>query len=198
MPILDVIGFAEQTKIIPYDSDELTLNTDAMIELDCVENEAPVDSGQLTKLPVEEGADVSDHFKDESSSLTLTVKHSEQSLAFDELIESLLPGRSKDFYDQLREWKSKAQLLVIVTPHRLYDKYIITNIAPSWDPTNSRSFAGTITFQELIRVSTQTVELNAPAPKKSKKKLGVKKMKPASPAKRASALSALARWTSGG
>jgi hypothetical protein len=197
MAIGDLIGLSESTVIVPYDLDELTLNTSDLLEIDCVENEAPSDAAEPTRLPVEEGVDITDHVKIAPGILTLTVKHSENSLNFDEMIESLVPGRSKDFYNQLLDWKNEAQALVIITPHRLYDKYIITDVSPSWDNTNSKAFAGTISFQEIRKVSTDLVQLSAP-PRSKKKKLGVKKIKPVSASKARSALSALSAWSGGG
>ncbi len=194
-----VLGFGTKTRIVPQsDYQGMTLlDSTEQLEIDCTIREAASHDAEPTELPVEEGADITDHVRTKPDSLQLEFILSNDPL--DNPIPgfpSLDPFRADDGYRKLLNWQAEKQLLAVVTPHRAFESMVITNISPEWDNRTGMCVRGTISFKEIVRVETQTVTL-AQGSLAPKKKSGLKKMPPAEPAKRASALAALRSWVKG-
>jgi hypothetical protein len=189
-----IIGREEKTSLIPQDAAGAP-DYRFEVVLDCVKTEAPIDDAEPTELPVEDGADITDHVKLRPTALTLTFVHSEEALDFAQPLSD--PFRPKDMYGQLLEWRESKQELVVMTPHRVYRNMIITSLAPTWDSTNGRSLTASISFRQIIKVSTKTVELAASTSPKAMKKRGKKTAKVAKEGPKKSAYRALSDWVGG-
>lgn len=198
-----LLGFGVKTRIVPQSDYQgfTLLDSTEQLEVDCTLRFGVVHSGEVTENPVEEGADRADHVVDKPDTISMDVILSNDPL--DDPIPgrpALDPFRADDAYQKLVGWKVDKQLLAIVTPLRAHESFILHDIQPTWDNRTGRCVRATLTFRELIVVQTETTKLaqgGAQGSLAPKKKAGVKKMKTASPAQRASALAALSAWISG-
>jgi len=188
-----LLGFGTKTRIVPQSDYEgfTVLDSSEQLELDCTINEAPVYEAEPTDLPVEEGADITDHVRLKPDVLSL------EFILTNDPLDEPIPGkpaldlfRADDGYRKLINWQSEKRLLAVVTPHRAYESMVITNISPVWDNTVGQGVKATISFREIKTVATQTVKL-AGGSMAPKTKRGLKKMSPANTVQRASVLAAL-------
>lgn len=150
----------QKTFIFPQ-SDSGTLMVSDALGIDCVTSEAWSDEAQPTRLPVEDGADVTDHVVDQPTRLSLGVVHSNHPPEI--LGIGVTPMRARFFYETLFRFKATRQLVTIVTPHRVGENLILVSIPPTWDATNGEGFVATLSFEEIVRVSTKIVDVPTPA-----------------------------------
>lgn len=181
----------QKTVIFPV-SDSGTLMLSDALTIDCVTSEAWTDDAQPTRLPVEEGADVTDHVVDQPTRLSLGVVHTNHPANLPGVGDVPSPMRARFFYETLFRFKSTRQLLTIVTPHRVGENMLLVSIPPTWDAVNGEGFVATLAFEEIVRVSTKIVDVPTPANASGKpvKNGGAKGLKTVEPAEAVSFLRA--------
>ena len=198
--VANLLGFGTKTRIVPQEdyAGFTLLRSDEELQIDCVEEANPSHDAEPTDLPVEEGADITEHVRLKPDSLTLRIVHTNDPL------DDPIPGRpaidqfrADDAYRKLVNWEFEKVLLAVVLPDRTFENMIITNISPQKTSVSGAAFVGTVSFREIVRVETSQVALTASGSMAPKKKAGLKKMAPADPVKRASALKRLSSWIGG-
>ena len=169
----------QQTVIVPQnDTGGLTLSD--MLVPDVATTEAPTNDALPTRLPVENGADVTDHIVIQATRLSLGVVHSNHPPEI--LGDGANPMRARQFYEDLFRFQQTKLSLTVITPHRVYENMVLTGLPPVWDGTNGESFTATLQFEEIVRVETRIVELERTNSGEKLKDAGTKTMKTASPA----------------
>jgi hypothetical protein len=181
------------TLIVPQNErGGLTLSD--MLVIDAVTSEAWSDDALPTRLPVEDGADVTDHVVTQPTRLSLGVVQSNHPVTLVGLgevvananiggvvaITGTSPMRARQFYEDLFRFQQTKQLLTVITPHRVGENMILTSLPPTWDATNGEGFVATLQFEEIIRVSTRIVEVSRSGSPKTN--LGGRTGKAATPA----------------
>jgi hypothetical protein len=178
----------QQTMIIPQ-NDAGGLMLSDMLVPDVATTEQPNNDALPTRLPVENGSDVSDNIVIQPTRLGLGVVHSNHPA--DLLGLDAGPMRARQFYEDLFRFQQTKQLLSIVTPHRVYENMVLVSLPPAWDNTNGEGFVATLQFEEIVRVETRIVALQRSNSGGNLKDGGHKTMKTATPAEAESFLHTL-------
>lgn len=125
------------------------------IAFDATISEDYRDGVQLTRHPVEDGADISDHIQTLPKEVTL-----EGIISNTPLVESQrFPDRADTKYQQLRNLLESRQQVTIVTGLRLYRNMILESIGLSRKVPAAQDIRPVLKFVELVIVSPQTVQV---------------------------------------
>jgi hypothetical protein len=179
----------QRTVIVPQNDAGGLMLSDSLVP-DAATSEQPTNDAIPTRLPTEDGADVTDHIVVQACRLALGVVHSNYPAEL--LGIGSAPQRARQFYEDLFRFQQTKQLLTIITPHRVYENMVLTGLPPAWDATNGEAFAATLQFEEIVRVETRIVALERGAAGSGKMKDGgTKTMKTAAPAEAESFLRSL-------
>lgn len=119
---------------------------DAAIEED---HEAEVD---VTKFPVEEGADVTDHLRPRPERITIQGIVSNTPLT----LLSVEAARDITAYGKLKEIKDTGQLVSIVTSLRQYANMAIENFKVKRNASNGDNMNATVTLVEVFKAQVET------------------------------------------
>jgi hypothetical protein len=134
----------------------------------------------------------------------MNILQTNTSIDFLEVSPVVDASRSKDFREQLLEWRKDRRMLVVITKKRMFNLMVITQIDESMTSDNAEAYSATISMEEIIRVDSELVSLggsgsaSSTPPAGNSSKSGRKSAKPANRAKRSSVLAALGRWVGGG
>jgi len=119
-------------------------------------SESPTDEAEVTRHPVEDGADITDHVQDLPARLSLVVG----------LTNSPLPeqgpmakNRDLDLYLELLDVKRRGELLQVVTGLRVYDNMVLTRVAPTRTARSGQALEINIDFEEVKLTTTETVDI---------------------------------------
>jgi len=117
-----------------------------------------------TEHPIETGASVTDHAYKNPVELIMRCGWSNSGLgaavgAVGGLLTGNLPGGSfvNTIYEELRLLQTNREILEVQTSRRLYANMLITGLALTTDHKTSSVLLITITFRQLIIVSTKSV-----------------------------------------
>lgn len=131
-------------------------STGASLTFDALLSESATHKGTLTKHPVEEGADVSDHYQDEPDTLALTVGVTNSP---DPSVSTPQQNRDIVLYDDLVAIKKLGEPITVVTGIKVYPSFVITSVAMTRDPSTGQALALNIDLEELIITTTETVDI---------------------------------------
>lgn len=195
---IPIIDEGDPVVIVPFN--DPVIETLEAIAVDCTISLDSQDAAEPTRLPVEAGVDITDHIRVSPTRITLNVVQTNTSIDFLEGSPVIDASRSGDFRLQLLEWRDNRRLLAVITGKRIFTNMVITQIDESMTADNAEAYFANISMEEIIKVDSELVSINgtAQAPAGKRSRYGSKSPKPAKPTVRASALSALARWVTGG
>lgn len=117
---------------------------------DCTVEEEGTDELVVTKHPVEQGADISDHVYKNPARLTMRVKWSNASAA---AVSD--PNYVVSIYNQLLALQVSGQLFTVTTGKRQYSNMQMLTITQTTDEKTELSLEVVVTFEQLIIVTTQ-------------------------------------------
>lgn len=160
-------------------------------------------SAQVMDSPVETGADISDHLRQDPDVLTMhgivtdtpvevvdLSRYNGVNFETPEALESALRDvattlqapRSRDAYQQLEEARLSGQLMRIVTDLRVYQNMAMTSLSVHEDADTGRALDFTVSFREVRFADSKLVTIEHTATKSahSEKKVGAKPTKEAS------------------
>lgn len=123
---------------------------------DVTETEEHSSSIKPTRLPVESGANVTDHILVDPDRLVLTIVVSNDDPNF--LSIPNFPGgpqRDLDAYKKLKNWQTEGTLLNISTSLRPYDNMLLTELSAPRSSDNGDALLATATFEPFITVKTR-------------------------------------------
>ncbi len=146
------------------------------IELDCSESETYTHDSTVTDNPVEEGANVADHYRplaDKISIEGLVSNHAQAVTGF-----NLDFTRAEDVYATLRKWRKEATRLSVATGLDEFDDLVLESFSVTRDKSSGESLPVRLNFKEIRTVESQLSTAQAPAIKAGKaKKVAQKKAK---------------------
>ncbi len=145
----------------------------ALLIFDATIKETFHDTSVVTRQPVEQGVDITDHVRPEPSSISLDALITNSPL---QDLNGFGPGadNAAAAYQLLLSLKNNATFLSISTAIRDYDNMLITSIDVDRDKTAGQSLSVKLNLQSVLIVSS----LQVPVPKKpagtTKKQVGAK------------------------
>lgn len=119
----------------------------------------------LTQYPVEEGANTTDHAREEPEDLTIEGVLSSFPLSKEErdqrgeLERGGGNGYAEDQYETLRGYKAKRETLTVVTAPRTLENMVLTGLDRVVDSKLGGAVKFTATFKEIRFVKTENVRL---------------------------------------
>lgn len=131
------------------------------VEFDVVSNENPVDSATVTDNPVESGQDVSDHIKDNPSTIDITgVFVKEDAPQKLQALKQLMADKEPVLYQG----------------RNAYNNMVITSISRNHNASNILGFAFDISLKQVRIANLKTVDIKVVSPntKKPSKKTNTK------------------------
>lgn len=140
---------------------------------DATVNERHSSSAKVTKYPVEEGADKSDHVVQDPDTLQV------QGIWVDTPPGKgpAKPGRARELWTKLLEFKRAGQTMAVVTGIRVYQNMQITSVDVVRTPRTGFSLPVSVSFQQVEEARQELRVIPAEAPKKERRHGGKKKQK---------------------
>lgn len=144
--------------------DNATLEDIDVIELDATLNEIQTFDQEMTKFPVENDVDISDHVRNLPSTITISGLISNfpvQVVANIDraLTQSAFANRVNVAYDKLLDIRNKKAICDVVAYLRLFSNMIMTNLSIPRSGNTGDALHFSATFRELRIVSTETGDL---------------------------------------
>jgi len=123
---------------------------------DATVSESPTHEGSLTKHPVEDGADVSDHYQNEPDTLALVC-----GLTNSPLPAQGEPEQNRDvvLYKDLVAIKDRGEPITVVTGIDVYENMVITRITFTRDPQTGQALLLNLDLEEVILTTTESVDI---------------------------------------
>ena len=118
------------------------------ITVQVVLNESTNDNLIITKHPVQDGASISDHAYKEPTTFSMKV-----------LFQDNLSTDLRTIYQQLLDLQVARKPFDIVTPKRIYRSMLIASLGQVTDKRTENILSITLSFQQVIIVSVQTVQI---------------------------------------
>jgi hypothetical protein len=143
------------------------------IELDCTENETYTHDSDVTNHPIEEGANVSDHYRPLADRIVIEGLVSNHSIAKTGV--NLDFTRSEDVYAILRDWRKQALRLSLTTGLDEFDDLVLKSFTVTRDKFTGESLPVRLEFLEIQTVESQLSTATAPIIKAAKKKKAAQK-----------------------
>lgn len=160
---IDLLPSKKLTRVSISD-DDLTF-----VEFDATLSANHQSTATITNHPVEEGADVTDHIRDESDTLTINgIVSNDPPIALKSFRAkpSRRGGdprsRAEDAYEELRRFKKEGRLLKVTTKLRDYTNMAISSVSTVQDNKTGEITNIVLSLQEIVIAFTQTVA--APEP----------------------------------
>jgi len=150
-------------------TDEITV---ILFRFDASLNEGISRSAEVTKHPVEQGADITDHVRVLPRTITIQGWVSNNPIQFAASQRTGPAPRSivADAYQALEQIMDAKTPVRVVTDLRNFDDMILANIDASRDKDTGQILDATITLEQIIIATTETVEPPNPVKKQRAKK----------------------------
>ena len=133
-----------------------------IIELDVIVSESATSKTSVTRNPVENGADVTDHARMEPMEFQVTGIVSNTPVIFLSGIQSgnILTGnrQSATAWENLLELQSKRQPFTLTQGLKSYENVIITQLKQTTTASNAGALQFTANLQEVITVGVQELQ----------------------------------------
>lgn len=131
------------------------------VEFDAALSETHVGNAEVTKHPVEVGADISDHVRRQPEQLTINGIVSNTPLVFFASLQES-PRRAEEAYGKLKELKDNGTVISVVTSLREYANMVITGFTVTRDAQNGQVLNCTLDLVEVLTAEVQTAEVPVP------------------------------------
>lgn len=192
-----------------------------ILTFDCLESENPDFDNDITEHPIERGANITDHKRSVSDKLSITVWVSNTPLSSAQTtraVESVgvvfqttaltdapagQVGYAENALSILKELRDSGELVVVVTPRRVYSDMMLKRLSPPFDAETGDAAKFILEFKqvrfaELQRklIARQSSKAATPGGK-GKVDIGKQAAKPAGPERAKSVLSSIDGFTNG-
>ena len=127
------------------------------IDIDVLTTESPVFQNTITQNPTEAGAYVSDNIINNPVMLTLTCIVTDFSRIAGRQTDAAEGRRSSLVFFDLKQLRNDKTIFKVQTGLDLYENMAIANFRPVRNSSNTNALEFSIDFQEVIKVSSQTV-----------------------------------------
>lgn len=120
------------------------------------------DTAVATEFPVEAGATISDHVKQNPFRLTLTGIVGDAPVFLDDTAMPVVQQRPRKAYDMLRAVKAAGQAVDVVTSLGTYESMVIESVAVSKSSTTGTALSASVSMKQINIVASSTVIVQAP------------------------------------
>lgn len=134
------------------------------IGFDAVVAETHASSSELTRHPVEAGANITDHIRPNPASLKLSCVLSDTPLG-----GLPAPGRSRDVYAQIERLKETGTIITVTTQLRQYENMVIADLGVPVDAKTADGIEFTVTLAEIRTVRSKTAPVRTLLSRHAKK-----------------------------
>lgn len=162
----------------------------ALLVFDATIKETHRGRNTITRQPVEQGVDITDHVRPEPDELMLETLTTNSPITIDD-IAAADSTYAQETYQQLLQLKNDATFLTVSTGIRDYQNMIISSLDVDRDKLTGQVLSAKIGFQSVLVVSSQTVPAPAKPAGATKKHAGAKPAVAASGSTQSSVLSSL-------
>lgn len=141
----------------------------AKIEVDAVVSRTHTFTARATRFPVEEGADVTDHVRQEPDSLTIDGFVSDhpvvilggilQGATLSSLVSGAAAQRSRTAVEALLDAKENALLITVVTPLKTYRDMVIERLVVPKTPRTGQAAAFSLELTKIRKASVKQVSI---------------------------------------
>lgn len=125
------------------------------VEIDAFMDEEHSQSGSITRYPVEQGADISDHIILDPDTLSIKGIMGPSKLVGGETNQN----RTRDAYNDLTQLRLSKQLVTVVTGLRVYSDMFISDFNVPRNASNGGSLEFSMKMQQARVVSSQVVQI---------------------------------------
>ena len=137
---------------------------DNQLTVDFLENESHSWAVDVTRFPVEEGADISDHVQPQPRTVTINGIVNETPLGFiDAATTDYSESRTVAAVKFLRDLYARRQTVTLATKNETYDRMICTGISFARGSRTGEKLPYTVSFTEITQVKSVEVPLKSPA-----------------------------------
>lgn len=142
-------------------------NSYGSIELDATLKEEHVWNSRVTRYPVEDGTEITDHVIKEQDELRIEGFISDHPLIASPTVQAYLSGivgvattenRVQSMFELLITLRDKKEPIIIFTKHRLYVDMVITDLRVPRERGDGESIKFVMKLVNIKRVSTQLVD----------------------------------------
>lgn len=157
---------------------------DGEIELDCSVSERHSARVEVTRHPIEDGAQPSDHARELPDVLTIDGILSNAPLGPRRISRGVrgagAPGYAQEAFGRLMKLKRDRRLVVVVTAHRAYERMMLTALDVPRDARVGDAIRFSATFEEVrvVTLGRQALERPSTVPTLPRKKAAAKKQQP--------------------
>lgn len=173
-----------------------------VVELDASLEELHTASVDITRHPVEKGADITDHIRRKPRRIRITGIVTNTPIVLFAFARTSLGGRRAElFFEAIEEVMNSGTLVSVFTTLKQYDNMAIREITVPRNKDKGNVVEATITFEEVILVQTQTTLATNPVSAANKGTANAGKIAPpdaAPPAVAVKSQSALSKLASVG
>jgi len=121
---------------------------DQIMTFDAMITENPSFTAELTSHPVEDGADVTDHFRRNPDKLTMVVFITNTPILPE---QQGIPDRDiQIFEDLLRDIWAVGEPLTVITGLRTYENMVLLEVSTTRDPSTGQALSINLNFQEIV------------------------------------------------
>lgn len=147
--------------------------------LDATLRETSTRSKTVTSYPVEEGADISDHVKDEPHELRIDGIITNTPASLEETLVSS-PTRAEDAYEKLLQLVERKRPVLVATSKRKYEDMVLTGVSRIRSASVGDAVQVSITARQIRTVQSQTVAAPVRKKRSPKRNLGKRPKTPVS------------------
>lgn len=128
------------------------------LEVQVVSSEETNDTLTITKQPVQQGANITDHAFQEPTVLSMNI-YQQQNGFITGLVDTFTGGGLAQIYQQFLDLQASRQPFDIVTPKRIYKSMLINVLRCNTDKRTENILSLSLSFQQVIIVSVGTVQV---------------------------------------
>lgn len=146
------------------------------LPIDVVLSSQPVYEYEVTRAPVEEGADISDHREERPVGLTMECIFTDPDFSARAVGQNLLSGTFSldswlDKKRKLDELRASGDVLTVVTEYETYESMVLTRVAVDRKASTANALFVTLQFVDIRIVSSAVTDVDpSQIPKRKKKK----------------------------
>jgi hypothetical protein len=130
------------------------------IQIDAFVEEGHERSAQVTRYPIEDGSNISDHVIHDPDRLSINGVVGPSSIYSKNIQQETSTNRVLDCYLKLEELTQKGEPVTVVTGLKVYDSMIIESFSVQRNAQNGGSLDFTMSLSRIKTVKSQTVSMS--------------------------------------
>jgi hypothetical protein len=166
----------------------------AVIEFDATLSQTHLMQASVTRHPVEDGSQITDHIIDQPDAISLVGIISNTPLVFLGFLGDS-PRRAEEAFQKIEEMKSAGQLVEVTTSLKNYTNMAITSVRCTRDAPKGNVIEVSVDLEEVLIATTATATIQDD---RGRKNQGKKRKKPSTDKNQNAAADKQDSWLAGG